>query len=63
MQTIGRTSIGTARKDDNRIDQAGGTIRCDKRDEVRSCMPTRLSRPCLGVSLRVLCTAVHSMGS
>ena len=23
MQTIGRTSVGTARKDDNRIDQAG----------------------------------------
>ena len=33
MQTIGRTSIGTARKDDNRIDQAGGTIRCDKSRE------------------------------
>ena len=27
MQTIGRTSVGTAREDDNRIDQAGGTVR------------------------------------
>ena len=33
MQTIGRTSVGTARKNDNRIDQAGGTIRCDKSRE------------------------------
>ena len=33
MQTIGRTSVGTAREDDNRIDQAGGTIRCDKSRE------------------------------
>ena len=33
MQTIGRTSVGTARKDNNRIDQAGGTIRCDKSRE------------------------------
>ena len=30
MQTIGNIPVGTARKDDNRIDQAGGTIRCDK---------------------------------
>ncbi len=34
MQTIGRTSVGTAREDDNRIDQAGGTIRCDKVERV-----------------------------
>ena len=33
MQTIGNISVGTARKDDNRIDQAGGTIRCDKSRE------------------------------
>ena len=33
MQAIGRTSVGTARKDDNRIDQAGGTIRSVTRVE------------------------------
>lgn len=33
MQTSGSISIGTTRKDDNRIDQAGGTIRCDKTRE------------------------------
>ena len=33
MQTIGRTSIGTACKDDNRINQAGDTIWCDKSRE------------------------------
>lgn len=30
MQTIGRTSVGTTRQDDNRINKAGNTIRCDK---------------------------------
>ena len=33
MQTIGRTSIAAACKDDNRINQAGDTIWCDKSRE------------------------------
>ena len=53
MQTIGRTSIGTARKDDNRIDQAGGTIRCDKSREsygANGCRNSFLKTPILPIA-------------
>ena len=53
MQTIGRTSVGTARKDDNRIDQAGGTIRCDKSREsygANGCRNSFLKTPILPIA-------------
>lgn len=53
MQTIGRTSIGTARKDDNRIDQAGDTIRCDKSREsygANGCRNSFLKTPILPIA-------------
>lgn len=53
MQTIGRTSVGTAREDDNRIDQAGGTIRCDKSREsygANGCRNSFLKTPILPIA-------------
>ena len=53
MQTIGRTSVGTARKDNNRIDQAGGTIRCDKSREsygANGCRNSFLKTPILPIA-------------
>lgn len=53
MQTIGRTSVGTAREDDNRIDQAGGTIRCDTSREsygANGCRNSFLKTPILPIA-------------
>ena len=57
MQTIGRTSIAAACKDDNRINQAGNTIWCDKSREsygAERCRNSFLKTPVLPIAPQVV---------
>lgn len=66
MQTIGRTSVGTAREDDNRIDQAGGTIRCDKSREsygANGCRNSFLKTPILPIAPQTIMRESYSGNS
>ena len=57
MQTIGRTSVGTTRQDDNRINKAGDSIRCDKSRKsygAKRCRNSFLKTPIIPIAPQIV---------